>query len=218
MHGVLLDVDGTLVLSNEAHVLAWVEAFEKLGYAVNSDRVRSLIGMGGDKLIPLILPALASDSGEGKQISQYHSEIFLAQYAPKLQPAPGSRALVERLLKDNYKVIIATSAKPEELQVLLKAAKVDDLLEDSTTSADADHSKPAPDIIEAALEKLGVPPEHAVMIGDTPYDVEAAARAKIGLIGMRSGGFSDQDLEGAIAIYDNPADLLARYETSPLQI
>jgi HAD superfamily hydrolase (TIGR01509 family) len=212
MRGILLDVDGTLVLSNDAHAHSWVEAFAKYGYDLDFDDVRRLIGMGGDKLIPGLVPGLNKESGPGKDISQYRSRLFAEKYASNLKEAPGSRELVLRMRESGLRLLVASSANAEELQYLLKAAKVDDLLTEATTSSDAEQSKPDPDIIQAALEKIGLPASEVLMIGDTPYDIEAAGRSGVGLMAVRCGGWSDRDLEGALAVYDDPADLLVNYE------
>lgn len=112
--------------------------------------------------------------------------------------------------------MIASSATTEELDVLLKAAQVDDLLDQATTPSDADASKPAPDIVEAALKKVGLPADQVVMLGDTPYDIQSAQGADVSVIAFRCGGFPEEQLQGAIAIYDHPADLLTHYDESPL--
>lgn len=215
---MLLDVDGTLVLSNDAHAEAWVKAFAHYGYDIPYDEVRWLVGMGGDKIIPKLVPELDSESGTGKELTTFRTKLFQEQYAPQLQAAPGSRALVEKLRDSGLKLMIASSAKAEELENLLKAAKVDDLLTEATTSGDADNSKPDPDIVHAALDKIGLPPEQVIMIGDTPYDIEAAGRAGVQLIAVRCGGWQDKDLEGAVAIYDHPADLVNKYDTSVFNV
>lgn len=217
MHGVLLDIDGTLVLSNDAHAQSWVDAFRHFNYAVSFETVRPLIGMGGDKLMPTVAPGLQADSDIGKQISNYRNRLFMDHYAPKLEPAPGSRDLVLKILEKGIKPVVASSANNAQLDVLLKAAQVDDLLKTTATSDDADNSKPDPDIVHVALKKLGIPAEHTVMIGDTPYDIEAAARAGVGLIAVRCGGWKDSDLSSAMAIYDDPADLLQNFNNSPLK-
>jgi phosphoglycolate phosphatase-like HAD superfamily hydrolase len=121
---------------------------------------------------------------------------------------------VLRIRSDGLKAIVATSAKDEELEGLLKAAEVADLMEEKATASDAKRSKPDPDIIEAAIEESGIAPQNLVMIGDTPYDIEAASRAKVRAIAFRSGGWTDKALKGAVEIYDGPADLLAHYESS----
>ncbi len=214
--GVLLDIDGTLVLSNDAHARSWVAAFAHFDYEIAYYKVRRLIGMGGDKLMPQLVPGLESESENGQQISNYRSKIFLDKYALKLKPAPGSRALIKRLQKDGLKLMIASSAKDKELKSLLQAAHVDDLLREATTSDDVDNSKPDPDIVHAALTKIGLPPQQVLMLGDTPYDLEAVSKAGLALIALRCGGWNDKDLAGALAMYNDPADLLDHYETSPL--
>jgi len=216
MRGALLDNDGTLVLSNDAHATAWQEALAEHGYAVSYDTLRGLLGMGGDKVLPEVAPGLTDKEGVGKAITARRQQIFLERYAADLQPAPGARALVERLLAEGLRVVIASSAQPDELAVLLKRALVDDLLPERTTAQDAAESKPAPDIVAVALERIGLPADAVLMVGDTPYDIEAAAQVGVGVIALRCGGFSDDRLAGARAIYDDPADLLAHYDTSPL--
>jgi HAD superfamily hydrolase (TIGR01509 family) len=213
---MLLDSDGTLVLSNDAHARAWQQALAEHGYDVSYDTLRSLLGMGGDKVLPEIALGLTDTKGVGKTITQRRKEIFLERYAADLQPAPGARALVERLQAEGLTTIIASSAQPDELEVLLQRAQVDDLLPERTSAQDAAQSKPAPDIVAVALERLGLPADAVLMVGDTPYDIAAAGKVGVGVIAFRCGGFSDDRLAGARAIYDDPADLLAQYETSPL--
>ncbi|MGB3311588.1 MAG: HAD family hydrolase [Nodosilinea sp.] len=216
LDGVVLDIDGTLVLSNDIHARAWVEAFARQGYDVTYDQVRPLMGMGGDQLIPHLFAELSEDKDPGKTIASDHKELVLTQYRPQLKPTAGARDLVEKLLATELHVIVATSASDRELSVMLKVANVDDLLHETTSSSEADNSKPAPDIIVAALQKAKLAPDRVVMLADTPYDIEAASKAGVAVIAVRSGGFSDQELAGAIAIYDDPADLLHHYDRSPL--
>ncbi len=212
---MIFDIDGTLVDSNDAHAQSFVDAFAEAGYEVPFDVVRPLIGMGADKLLPKTI-GLRHDSEQGKKLLSRRSQIFRQKYLPRLEPFPGSRALVLRVRADGLKPIVATSAKDEELKDLLKAADVNDLMEEKATASDAKRSKPDPDIVEAAVAESGVANGDLIMIGDTPYDVEAATRAGVRSIAFRSGGWSDDNLKGAIAIYDGPADLLARYDSSPL--
>ncbi|AFZ02857.1 HAD family hydrolase [Calothrix sp. PCC 6303] len=216
--GVILDVDGTLVLSNDAHAQAWVDAFAKYDYQINFEEVRQMIGIGGDQIIPKFAPGLSDAEGKGKEIITYRTQLIVDKFAPKVSPASGARELVEKMQNEGLHLIIASSAKAEELGVLLKAAQVDDLLnqDEATTSSDAKNSKPAPDIVEVALSKLNLQPENVVMLGDTPYDVESANKAGVEVIAFRCGGFDDSLLENAIAIYDHPADLLQNYDNSPL--
>jgi len=215
LKGVIFDIDGTLVDSNDAHAQSWVDAFAKAGYEVPFEVVRPLIGMGADKLLPKTI-GVRHDSDEGKKLLKRRSGIFREKYLPALRPLSGARALVLRVRKEGLKAIVATSAKDEELKGLLKAAEIDDLMEEKATASDAKRSKPDPDIVEAAIEESGVPAKRAVMIGDTPYDVEAATRAGVRIIAFRSGGWDDASLKGAAQIYDGPADLLAHYDASLL--
>ena len=212
---MIFDIDGTLVDSNDAHAQSWVETFAEAGYDVPFDVVRPLIGMGADKLLPKTV-GIRHDSDKGKKLIKRRSEIFRQKYLPNLRPLDGSRALVLRVRSDGLKPIVATSAKDDELKSLLEAAEVADLMEEKATASDARKSKPDPDIVEAAIEESGIEAANLVMIGDTPYDIEAAGRAGIRAIGFRSGGWGDEALRGAVEIYDGPADLLARYDDSLL--
>jgi HAD superfamily hydrolase (TIGR01549 family) len=216
LDGVILDVDGTLVLSNDAHAQAWVEAFSAFGYDISFEQIRPLIGMGGDQIIPQMVPGLSDQEGDGKAISNHRKKLVLKKFGPQLSAANGTRDLVLKMKDAGLNLIIASSATDEELEILLKAAHVDDLLHQATTSSDAENSKPAPDIVKAALDKAHLNPQTVVMLGDTPYDIESANQAGVAVIAMRSGGFSDEELKGAIAIYDDPADLLRHYDESPL--
>jgi HAD superfamily hydrolase (TIGR01509 family) len=169
--------------------------------------------MGGDKLLPDTI-GVSQDSAEGKKLTKRRSEIFRERYLPRLRPLKGSRQLVLRVRDDGLKPLVATSAKDKELESLLEAADVAGLMEERATASDAKRSKPDPDIVHAAVEESEIPPNELVMIGDTPYDVEASTRAGVRVIAFRSGGWKDADLKGAVEIYDGPADLLARYDTS----
>jgi HAD superfamily hydrolase (TIGR01509 family) len=216
VRAVILDVDGTLVLSNDAHARAFVEAGEELGHPADFAVVRRLIGKGGDKLIPEAF-GFEADSEPGERLAARKKEIFRERHLPSLQPAPGARALLERLLRESFTLVVATSAGGDEVGELLDAAGVADLIEEATSSSDAEESKPDPDIVEAALRKTGEPAGAVVMIGDTPYDVEAARRAGVAIVAVRTGGWRDADLAGAAAVYDDPADLLEHLERSPLR-
>jgi HAD superfamily hydrolase (TIGR01509 family) len=213
LKGVIFDVDGTLLDSNDAHAISWVEAFAEAGYDVPFDVVRPLIGMGADKLLPKTI-GISNDSDEGKKLVARHSEIFEERHLPRLRPFKGARDLIQRIRSDDLKALVATSAREEQLTELLKAAHVDDLIEERATASDAKRSKPDPDIVQAAIEESGISPKHLVMIGDTPYDIEAAAKAGVRTIAFRCGGWTDDKLKGAAEIYDGPADLLAHYEAS----
>jgi HAD superfamily hydrolase (TIGR01509 family) len=214
VRGVLLDIDGTLVESNDAHAHAWVKALGESGREVAFESVRPLIGMGGDKLLPAVC-GLDAESPEGKRVSKRRKEIFLAEYLPHLRPCRGARELLGLLAERGYKMAAASSAKKDELGPLLKLCGADRVVEAATSSDDADESKPDPDILHAALKEIGLPAAEVVLLGDTPYDVEAARRAGVRVIALRCGGWRDADL-AADAVYDDPADLTKHLDRSLL--
>jgi HAD superfamily hydrolase (TIGR01509 family) len=173
--------------------------------------VRPLVGMGSDKLVPS-LTGFEHDTRDGKAIVERKKGIFEERYLPQLKPTPGARALLRRLLADGLTLVVATSAGGEEMRGLLRQAGIDDLIHDATSSRDVDNSKPDPDVIGAATKKSKLKPGELIMLGDTPYDVEAAGKAGIPTIALRCGGWWDDDaLEDAIAIYDDPGHLLAHW-------
>ncbi len=213
--GVMIDVDGTLVDSNDAHATSWVEALAQHGYTVPFETIRRAIGMGGDNLLPSVV-GLDKDSPDGQRISKTRDKIFMEQYLPKLAPFPKVREMVQRMQDAGLKLAIASSSSPEQLDALLKIARVDDLIETHVSSGEAKNSKPDPDIIQVALKKLGMKAHEAVMLGDTPYDIVSASKAGAATIALRSGGWDSDDLKDAIAVFDSPADLLAHFDESPL--
>jgi HAD superfamily hydrolase (TIGR01509 family) len=156
------------------------------------------------------------DSELGARIVETRGKLFMRDYLPRVQAFAGARALVEQILARGLTPVVASSATQRELLGLLKRAQVDDLLPERTGADDAAHSKPAPDILHAALGRVQGKPEDATLIGDTPYDLEAAQRARVAFIGVRSGGYDDADLRGAAAVYQDVAELLARFADSPL--
>lgn len=214
VRAAVLDIDGTLIDSNDAHAQAWVDVGKEMGYAIEFAHVRSLIGKGGDKVLPEIT-GLDDDSDEAEKVKKRRGEIFQQQYLPKLQPFPQARELLERFQAEGLTLVVATSASKDDMGKLLEKAGVKDLIKEKTSQSDVEASKPDPDVIEAAVEKAGCEPAEAVMLGDTPYDVEASRRAGVPCVALRCGGWSDEDLRDAVAIYDDPADLLANYDRSP---
>ena len=209
---MILDVDGTLVDSNDAHARSWVDAFAEQGITVAYTDVRRSIGMGGDKLMPAV-SGLEEDSSEGQRIAARRGDIFKTTWLPRLRGFPSTRELLQRFLRDGFALAVASSAKKAELQPLLEAANVSDLITERTSSDDASNSKPDPDIVEAALGQTGCTAERAIMMGDTPYDVEAARRAGVHVVAFECGGWAARELQ-ADEVYADAADLLRRYEKS----
>src|SRR5258708_7102968 len=215
LNGVLLDIDGTLGDSNDGQTHAGIDALMQAGYRVGFEKIRPHIGMGADKLLPLVA-GLEYNSWEGKRIAKRRAEIFKTRYLPCLQTLPGARELIMEMHDCGLKLIAVSSADEEEVRALLGLLRVNRFIDGWVTSADAPHSRPAPDLIFAALNKAGLGQHDAVLIGDTPYDVQAAKHAGIDCIGFRSGGWQDRHLEGTVATYDGPADMLVHFDHSPL--
>jgi HAD superfamily hydrolase (TIGR01509 family) len=215
IRGVLLDVDGTLVDSNDAHARAWVRALAENGFEVPYEEVRRRIGMGGDKLLPEVTGGVESESADGKKIGDRRKAIFQEDFLPSLRAFPQAKELLVRMKAAGLKLAAASSAKKDELGPLLRVCGADEILDGETSSDDAENSKPDPDILHAALSQLDLPADRVIMLGDTPYDVQAAQKGGITVVAFRCGGWGDADLAGAAAVYDGPADLLARFDSSP---
>jgi len=213
--GILLDVDGTLVDSNDAHANCWVEALAARDIVVPYAMVRGMIGMGGDLVIEGV-GGPERGTRANKKLGEERSELFRDKYLPKIRPLPGARALVLRLRAEGYHYAIASAAKADELTPLLALADIADLVDIRTTSDDVAQSKPEPDIVDAALARIPVERARTVMMGDTEFDVQAARGASVDIIGVTSGGWHAGALAGAIAVYRGPAELLALWATSPL--
>jgi HAD superfamily hydrolase (TIGR01549 family) len=215
---VIFDVDGTLVDSVDLHARAWQEAFAHFGKQIPYARMRSQIGKGGDQLMPVFLSK--EELGEfGDELEKYRGELFKREYLPRVKAFPSVRELFERIRQDGKQIALASSAKEDELSSYKRIANIEDLVEEQTSADDAEKSKPHPDIFEAALARLhGTQASEAIVIGDTPYDAEAAGKAGIKTIGFLSGGFPEEDLRaaGCVRIYRDATDLLAHYDSSPL--
>jgi HAD superfamily hydrolase (TIGR01509 family) len=210
IESVIFDIDGTLVNSVDLHASAWVDAFRDYGHEVKFQDVRIQIGKGGDQLIPVFLSEKEmADFGE--KLEKHRSQIFKARYLPRVTAFPGIRSLMKRLLTDGKQIALASSAKKDELARYTEIAEIDDLISAETSSDDAEKSKPHPDIFQAAMKRLGNKrPETIIVVGDTPYDAEAAIKIGLQTIGLLCGGWSEDELKQAscIAIYRDPADLL----------
>jgi HAD superfamily hydrolase (TIGR01509 family) len=213
---VLFDVDGTLIDSNDAHARAWVAALAEAGHDVPFERVRPLIGMGGDKVLPALVPGLTEDSPQGQAIGKSRVRWFMERELQTIPPTRGARQLLEAVRARGARVVVATSAKKGELDALLARGDLGPLVDLATTSDDAEDSKPDPDIIGAALKKAGISADDAAMIGDTKYDIEAAHKAGVACLALLCGGNDPATLRDADGIYADPVELLGALDRHPL--
>ncbi|PYS45623.1 MAG: HAD family hydrolase [Acidobacteria bacterium] len=215
---VIFDIDGTLIDSVDLHARAWVEAFEHFGKKIPFEEVRHQIGKGGDQLMPVFFSKEELNEF-GEEMEEYRGRLYKREYLPRVRPFPKVRELFLRIKEDGKALSLASSAKEEELKIYKRLADIEDLVEEETSADDADKTKPHPDIFEAALKHLGdLSASEAIVVGDTPYDAEAAGKLSLRTIGVLCGGFPEEELTaaGCISIFDGPADLLARYDESPI--
>jgi HAD superfamily hydrolase (TIGR01509 family) len=218
IRAVVFDVDGTLVDTVDLHAAAWTETFKRFGVDAEFAEVRTQIGKGGDQLMPVFLPAQTIEARR-EEIERFRSELYKRDHLPKARPFPGVRALFERLRADGRKIVIGSSCKADELDHYLGLVGVTDLIDGAATGDDAEHSKPFPDIFQAALAQLdGVEPADAAVVGDSPFDAHAALAAGMKAVGVLCGGFPENDLRAAgfVEVHRDPEALLASYEHSVL--
>lgn len=213
----IFDIDGTLIDSVDLHASAWQDAFAKFGHDVTFEQARGQIGKGGDQLIPVFLSE-AEQADHGEAMEEWRGKHFKSRYLPMVRPFSAVPDLLRRVRESGLKVAVASSAKQDELTVYLDIAGIKDLVDVTTSSEDAEQSKPAPDIFQVALKKLGIAAQDAVAIGDTPYDAQAAGKAGMRTIGVLCGGFTEASLRegGCVAVYPGPGALLACFDASPL--
>lgn len=214
--GILFDIDGTLVDSNDAHVEAWHQAFLADGYAFSRTEIHAQVGKGGDNLVPSLLPNVPVQIQ--KRIAEAEGEIFRRDFMPKVEPFEGAGEVLKTLVEREHTLVLASSASRAEVDYYVDLLDADGLITGSTSKDDVSHSKPCPDIFAAALALTGGPAASAIVIGDTPYDVLAARRAGIEAIAVLSGGFTREELAacGPVAIYESVGELARDYQKSPL--
>lgn len=214
----IFDIDGTLVDSVDLHADAWVKALAHFGVTVDHAFMRHEIGKGGDQLLPQFLTTDELRSKE-EEISAVRSDLFKRECMAQVRPFPAVPDLFRRLREAGITIVLASSATSDEVDAYAGIAGIEGLFDAKVTSDDVERSKPHGDIFAAALERLApIPAADAVVIGDTAWDVIAAGKAGLSAVGILCGGVPERELRGAgaVALYRDPADLLARFETSPL--
>lgn len=214
--GVLLDIDGTLVDSNYEHVRAWYRAFRDSGMVIPQAWIHRSLGMGGDKLVPHLL-GCGADDPRIKALGSAHDRIFTAHFIDDIQPLPGVQEFIDHALRSGYRIALASSAGPAELDRYIALLHLEGRLAATVSKGDVSESKPAPDIFAGALERLGIARERCLAVGDSVWDVEAAAGAGVATVGLSTGGFDAAELRGAgaVAVYDDLPDLLRHWSSSP---
>ena len=213
----ILDIDGTLVDTNYQHALAWYRAFRKHDVVLPIWRIHRHIGMGGDQLVP----SLTDDDFEqqhGEAVREDEKQLYM-ELIGEVEPMRDARKLIEELKARGHKALLASSAKDDEVDHYLDLLDARELADGWTSSADVDSTKPEPDLVHSALQKADADADDAVMIGDTPWDVEAAKRAGVETIAVMTGGFSEEELRdaGAVAVFESVAELRERLGETALR-
>jgi HAD superfamily hydrolase (TIGR01509 family) len=217
MKAVIFDVDGTLIDSVDFHAEAWRQALAEFGHTPTYAAIRAQIGKGGDQLMPMFLSPDEIHS-QGAKIESLRSLIFTKKFSPRIGPFAKVRELFEKLRKNDFKIALGSSAKKDELPIYKEICRIGDLVDAETSAEDVNASKPQPDVFLAVLDRLGgISSEKCLVVGDSPYDAEAARSAGIKSIGVLSGGFAERDLlkAGCVAVYKNVQELLESYDKSP---
>lgn len=212
---VIFQAENTLLDTVDLRAQAWQEIFREFGKGVPLDEIHKQLGTRGEQFLPVFWTneelALAEE-----QIVERRRHLFKQKYLDRVEAFPEVRELCQRILRDGKEIALASSASAEELDIYKERAEIRDLLKGGPPRPNAKACKSALDIFEAALDQLGHPsPEETIVVGGTQYDIGTAAQSGLRVIALRCGGFSDEALRGALAIFDDPADLLARYDESP---
>lgn len=227
IEAVIFDIDGTLVDTVDFHAQSWDRTFQHFGHQIPYEQIRAQIGKGSDKLMPVFFSLEElneSDDGQsstfGERMRDYRRELYKREYHSRIKAFPQVRELFKRIKADGKRVALASSATKDDVATYKQIMDVEDLIDAATTTSEVESSKPEPDVFFVTLDKLGgIAPNNVIVVGDTPYDAEAAGKANLRTIGVLSGGFPEENLRqaGCIAIYQNIADLLSHYDESPLK-
>ena len=217
MSVAILDIDGTLVDTNYHHAIAWFRAFRQHGIVLPIWRIHRHIGMGGDQLIGALTDERFEER-EGDSIRAAEKVLYM-ELIGEVEPMQGARQLLEEIKRRGHSVVLASSAKADEVEHYVELLDARTIADAWTTSADVEQTKPQPDLVNSALQKAGADAKEAVMVGDTPWDVQAAKSARVPTIAVRTGGFGQDELEdaGAAAVFESVAELLERLDETKLK-
>jgi HAD superfamily hydrolase (TIGR01549 family) len=211
LQGVIFDIDGTLIDTNDIHARCWVEAFAHFDKHIDYKLMRHQIGKGGDLLVPDLLNAKEMQRF-GDELKDYRSKLYKKKYMKEAQPFPRVKELFESLHDRGVKLALASSANPDEVEYYTELLGVKKLLGGSTSTKDAKLSKPSPEIFEAALGQLGTDVTKTLVVGDTPYDVLAAHRASLAIVAVLCGGFEPELLAKAEFLFDDAEDIVRKID------
>lgn len=211
LEAILLDIDGTLVDSNDKHTDCWVEAFAHFGKEVAWDDIRGQIGKGGDLLVPDTMNAREMQAF-GEKLKEYRGELWKEKYMDGVRPFPGAVEAIRALHERGVKLALASSSNPDEVEYYVELLGVDDLLTGTTSKEDAEFSKPSPEIFRAALERLKSDPARTMAVGDTPYDILAAHRTPVPIAAVLCGGFPRESLTKAEFLFDDVPAMVKELE------
>lgn len=211
LQGLIFDIDGTLVDSNDLHARCWIEAFEHFGKRIEYDVVRHQIGKGGDLLVPDLLDAREMRRF-GEKVKEYRTDLYKRKYMASVKPFPGVRDLFEQLHERGVKLALASSSNPDEVEYYTQLLGVASFLEGKTSKKDAGMSKPSPEIFRAALDQIGTDDAFTFTVGDTPYDILASHRCALPIVAVLSGGFERELLTKAEFLFDTVEELGKRIE------
>lgn len=213
---VLLDIDGTLADTNYIHTFTWARAFRETGHPVDAWRIHRRIGMAGELLLAELLGDRLDELGAA--VKERHSQYY-AQAAEEIHRFDRVPELVDAIATRGARVVLASSASPDEMAILERVLDISDVVDAITSAQDVEDAKPDPDLVQTALDAVDATADHAVFVGDTVWDVKAAARANVPCVGVLTGGISGAELTdaGAVAVYDSVADLLTDLDASPLR-
>jgi HAD superfamily hydrolase (TIGR01549 family) len=211
LQGLLFDIDGTLVDSNDYHARCWIEAFAHFDKFFDYQFIRHQIGKGGDLLVPDVLNAKEMRKF-GEKVKKYRTKLYKEKYLEQVKPFPFVESLFEAVRANEIRIALASSSNEEEVEYYTRLLNAEEFIEGSTSKSDAQFSKPSPEIFEAAVERAGSDPKFTFAVGDTPYDILAAHRIAMPVIAVLSGGFERDLLAKAEFVLNDAGEIPGKFD------